>query len=58
MKCQTNERFGSKLWAPFPYTYIVNSINEGIIATIAHCKPITAKPNYIYVPIPEIKALY
>jgi hypothetical protein len=33
------------------YTDIVNSIDEGIVATVGHGKPITAQPNDVYVPV-------
>lgn len=29
--------------------YVVNAVDEWIIATVAHSKPITAKPHDIYI---------
>jgi len=34
-------------------TYIVNSINEGVVAAVAHCQPITAEPDNVDVPVSE-----
>lgn len=33
------------------FTHIINTINKRIIATIAHCKPITTKPDDINITI-------
>lgn len=29
--------------------YIVNAVNEWIVTTVAHCKPITAEPYDVYI---------
>jgi hypothetical protein len=29
------------------HTYVVNAIDEWIVATVTHRQPITAEPNYV-----------
>lgn len=36
-------------------TYIVNSVDEGIIAGIAHCQPVETEKQNVYVFVSEIE---
>lgn len=36
-------------------TYVVNTINERVITTVAHRQPITDEVDYIYIPVSEIQ---
>lgn len=38
-------------------SYIINSVDEGIVATIAHCQPITTKPDNVDVSVP-VRIIY
>ena len=34
-------------------TYTINAVDDGIVATVAHCQPMTTKENYVNVFISE-----
>lgn len=36
-------------------TYVVNTINERVITTVAHRQPITDEVDYIYIPVSGIQ---
>ena len=37
------------------YTHIVNSINEGVVAAVAHSQPVAAEPYDVDIPVSENK---
>ena len=39
----------------YRFTYATSSIDNWIIATVAHCQPMTTKENYINVFVPRTK---
>jgi hypothetical protein len=33
-------------------TYVVNAVNEGVVAAVAHCQPVAAEPDDVDVAVP------